>query len=265
MKIKLEKNLGNIYVDIDDVDKYNDVKSGILPQHVAIIMDGNGRWAKQKGFNRIEGHREGSKRAREMIRMCREMGIRYLTLYTFSTENWNRPKGEISFLFGMLKRLLEAEIEEIDKNGGRVNFLGTLDGVPTPIRNAAIWAMEKTASNKELTVNLAFNYGGRDEIVRAVKKIASMVKYDGMSIDDIDEKMLADNLDTKGMPDPDLIIRTSGEFRLSNFLCWQSAYSEFYFSDSAVYWPDFTVNRFIDAIYNYKNRKRRFGGLDDES
>jgi undecaprenyl diphosphate synthase len=229
-----------------------------LPQHVAIIMDGNGRWAKKRGLPRLVGHRQGVNAAQKAIEIFLEYKIPYLTLYAFSTENWNRPQGEIDGIFRILGERLEEGIKFAHENGIRIRHLGKPDGLPQRLQERVKQAIEVTKNNSQLTVSLAFNYGGRDEIVEAVR---SLILSHTLP-QDISEKILSHHLYTTGIPDPDLIVRTGGEMRLSNFLIWQSAYAEIYFTP--VLWPDFGKKEIDKALISYSQRQRRFGSLPPE-
>lgn len=222
-----------------------------LPRHIAIIMDGNGRWAKKKGKNRIEGHKAGIKSVRETVEACRKLGIKFLTLYSFSKENWGRPKEEVNALMKLLYLYLKTEYKKLMKHGIRLNAIGALSDLPRYVQRRLRSVMKKTEKNDEMVVTLALSYGGRDEIVRAVNKILKEGKKE------ITEHEFRMYLDTKDIPDPDLVIRTSGEMRLSNFLLYQIAYSEFY--TTPVYWPDFRKEHLYKAIIDYQKRERRFG------
>ncbi len=224
-----------------------------LPRHVGIIMDGNGRWAKLKGLPRVEGHRRGAKRAKEIIQAARDLGIGALTLYTFSIENWQRPAAEIAFLMKLLELYLLKEMHEFKKQGINFRFIGDLNRLPENLRRLIRQTADLTSDCKEMIFTAAISYSGRDEILRAVKKAIAC----GSNPKDIDEKMFSGLLDTAGLQEPDLIIRTSGERRLSNFLLWQSAYSEFYFTETL--WPDFGEEQFLQALMDYRARDRRFG------
>ena len=228
-----------------------------MPVHVAIIMDGNGRWARGKGLPRTLGHRAGVNRLREIIRFSSDSGIKVLTLYAFSTENWSRPKDEVSALMNLLIEYFKSEIDELHENHVKIHPIGDIGSMPGPVSKAVFEAERKTCGNDGLVLNIALNYGGRSELLSAVKRIASLPADE---ISGLEESDLSRYLYTAGQPDPDLIIRTAGEKRLSNFLLYQCAYSEFYFTD--VFWPDFTKDRFVDALRDYQSRKRRFGGLD---
>jgi len=231
-----------------------------LPKHVAIIMDGNGRWARQRHLPRTQGHLEGVKRVEEIIAAAQEMGIKVLTLYAFSTENWSRPEDEVSMLMETLINVLNRNITRLCEGNIRFQFIGRRNGIPKKVLETIDSAMELTKNNKVLILNLAFNYGGRLEIIDAVQKIASAVKDSRLRVDEIDEGVISDSLYTQGLPDPDLLIRTSGEKRISNFLLWQLSYAEFYFTDK--YWPEFSRDEFQKAILEFKNRERRYGNVE---
>lgn len=229
-----------------------------FPEHIAIIMDGNGRWAKQRGLPRSLGHKAGVEALKEIVRYSSNIGIKILTVYAFSTENWARPVEEVDYLINiLLVEYMKKEIDELNKNNVKIRILGDIDQLPASTKKQIIEAVELTKNNSGLKFNIALNYGGRKEIVDAVKKIAEMIEKGEIKTADIDEKLLADCLYTSGDKDPDLIIRTSGEMRISNFLIWQSAYSELYFSN--VLWPDFNKDNFREAIDEYMKRDRRFG------
>lgn len=229
-----------------------------LPRHVAIIMDGNGRWAAKRGLQRSEGHKAGARAVRTIVTRCRELGIGYLTLYAFSSENWSRPPAEIATLFNLLLEFLANETALMLEKGIALKVVGDIAGLPVPQRIALKHCMAKTAACKDMCLNLALNYGGRAEIVQAVQKIMKS----GISPDSVDEALLSGHLYTAGMPDPDLIIRTSGEMRLSNFLLYQCAYSEFYFTP--VLWPDFDAEELEKALLEYSSRSRRFGQTGEQ-
>ncbi len=238
------------------------LKNIILPKHIGIIMDGNGRWAKQRGLKRSEGHKAGANVFRKICDYANEIGIEYLTFYAFSTENWKRPADEVEAIMNLFRDYLDEANEREEENeakGLRIKYIGQREGLPEDIIDM-IDNIEKGSSDKnKTTVNLAVNYGGRNEILHAVKKISEKVKSGEISENEIDENMISDNLFTAGIPDPDLIIRPSGEYRLSNFLIWQAAYSEFWFSD--ILWPDFTPDDLDKAILDFCSRNRRFGGV----
>ncbi len=227
-----------------------------LPRHIAIIMDGNGRWAEHHGLPRTEGHKAGTSSARKIVTQCRKLGIPNVTFYTFSKENWSRPREEVSFLFEMLQSYLKSEMDSLLERDIRLNVLGDWDELPFALRQILRHVCSKSSHCKSMVVNLALNYSGREEIVRACRKLVAQ----GLSPDQITEQLLADNLDTAGQPDPDLIIRTSGEQRLSNFLLYQAAYSELVFTP--VLWPDFDEACLQAALDEFSRRSRRFGGLE---
>ncbi|MGE5553210.1 MAG: isoprenyl transferase [Betaproteobacteria bacterium] len=230
-----------------------------LPRHVAVIMDGNGRWAAQRGLPRTVGHQEGVKRAKEIVRACGEKNIPVLTLFAFSTENWRRPRREVSFLMQLFEESLRQELAELRANHVVFRAIGRIDELPESVREAVRRGEEATAGNTGLVLNIALNYGGREELVQAARRLAARVQAGELQPDLIDEDMLAAHLYTAGLPDPDLVIRPSGEQRLSNFLLWQAAYAELYLTP--VLWPDFTVAEFERALLAYGARKRRFGAL----
>lgn len=230
----------------------------MLPRHLAVIMDGNGRWAKARGLGRSEGHKAGTEAAKKIVTKCRELGIKHLTLYTFSKENWARPKDEISTLFNLLTVFLKKELASLREQDIRLKILGELSDFPIGVRQVVAHTIKKTADCKSMTLNLALNYSGRDELVRACKKMIS----EGIGEDQVTEESLSEYLYTVGQPDPDLIIRTSGEQRLSNYLLYQAAYSELYFTD--VYWPDFTPEELDKAFAEFNKRQRRFGKTGDQ-
>lgn len=228
-----------------------------LPQHIAIIMDGNGRWAEKKFLGRINGHRKGIEVVKDIVEFCRELGIGYLTLYTFSKENWSRPAQEVNALMELLEQHLKNELLKLVKNGIRFKAIGNIWELPESIQNIIKEVEAKTKDNKGMVLNLALSYGGRTEIVEAAKKLALEARRGALDIADITEETFARYLYTDGIPDPDLLIRTSGEFRISNFLLWQLAYTEIYVTD--VLWPDFNRQHLIDALLDFQNRERRFG------
>ena len=228
-----------------------------LPRHIAIIMDGNGRWAKQHALGRIMGHQKGVEAVRKTVRLCREIGIQYLTLYAFSVENWLRPDQEVAALMQILRQYLRSELAEMMENDIRLHAIGDIDGLQAPVRKLLAETMARTAGNRGMVLNLALSYGGQDEIIRAVRRIAEDVREGTLAAEDITRESFAAYLYTAGIPDPDLLIRTSGEFRISNFLLWQSAYTEFYFTE--VLWPDFDKKDLFAAIADYQRRERRYG------
>jgi undecaprenyl diphosphate synthase len=225
-------------------------------------MDGNGRWAKKRGLPRVMGHREGVKSVRRVVEACGELGIRVLTLYTFSTENWRRPKEEVSALMKLLLKTIRKEIDDLDRNNVRLTVIGNLDRLPEVARASMQEAIERTASNTGLNLNLALNYGGREEIVSAVRAIAQRILDGSMTPDSISAETVQRHLHTASLPDPDLLIRTSGELRLSNFLLWQLAYTEIYITDEL--WPDFGKEALLRAIQSYQRRERRFGKVSEQ-
>lgn len=250
MKEKIQINL--------DLLKEEIKATGRIPHHVAIIMDGNGRWAKRHNLTIKEGHSAGVKAVKRSLIFAREIGIKILTLYTFSRQNWRRSVREIGSLMKLLSDSAYREVEELVENGVKLIVSGDLKGLPLPQREAMKMVMRKTSKGDKIILNLALNYGGREEITEAMRSIAKKVLNREIDPKQIDEKMIDENLTTAGLPDPDLIIRTSGELRISNFLLWQSAYSEFYFTD--VLWPDFDEVEFGRAILDFASRERRFGG-----
>lgn len=230
-----------------------------IPVHVGIIMDGNGRWAKRRGLPRSAGHTMGAKVLEQITRAAGDIGIKYLTVYAFSTENWSRPADEVKALMKLISEYLDDYKRIIGDEDMRVRFIGSRDGLSDEIIRKMEIVEKQTENNQSITLNIALNYGGRDEIVNSVRKIAYAVKSGELAPEDVNEQLLSDNMYTSYMPDPDFIIRPSGELRLSNFLLWQSAYSEFWYSD--ICWPDFTRDDLIKAIIDYQNRNRRFGGV----
>jgi len=232
-------------------------------RHVAIIMDGNGRWAAERGLPRAEGHRQGVESVRRTLEAAMELGVTHLTLFSFSSENWSRPKQEINDLFGLLRRFVRRDLADLHKNGVKIRVIGARTGLESDILRMLDEAAELTKDNTALDLTIAFNYGARDEIARAAQRIAEDVKAGAMDASDVTPEKFSTYLDTAGLPDPDLLIRTSGELRLSNFLLWQLAYAEFVFVD--VYWPDFSKDVFAAAIAEYQQRSRRFGGTSARS
>ncbi len=229
-----------------------------LPQHLAIIMDGNGRWAKERGLPRSAGHKEGTKSVRRVITSCLDFNIPILTIYAFSTENWKRPKREIVYLLKLFERFLSKEKASLIKNNIKINFIGRLNNLPDSLTEKMKDLHESTMSNNKLILNVAINYGGRAEIVDALKSIALKIKEKKLNIEEINEDTIRDNLYTHNLPDPDLLIRTAGEMRISNFMIWQIAYTELWVTP--VYWPDFDENNLIEAIRNFQKRVRKYGG-----
>ncbi|MCB0459634.1 MAG: isoprenyl transferase [Flavobacteriaceae bacterium] len=233
-----------------------------IPQHVAIIMDGNGRWAKQKGMARVFGHKNGVKSVRESTEAARELGIKVLTLYAFSTENWNRPKKEVDTLMSLLVSSLKEELKTLQKNDIKLQTIGQLENLPKKAQKELKEVIEVTQNNTSMILNLALSYGSREEIVNTMKNISKKVVNKELSIEEIDEKIINNHLYTFNLPDVDLMIRTSGEKRISNFLLWQIAYAELYFTD--VLWPDFRKEDFFKAILDYQHRERRFGKISEQ-
>ncbi|MFQ5626120.1 MAG: isoprenyl transferase [Methyloligellaceae bacterium] len=230
-----------------------------MPQHVAIIMDGNGRWASERGLRRLEGHKRGVESVRVVVRAAIELNLQYLTLFSFSSENWTRPQSEIRDLMALLRRFIRTDLADLHKHGVRIRIIGTRDGIEGDIIRLIEDAVALTSNNTGLHLTVAFNYGSRDEIARAARRMAERVKEGTLEPEDITPESLSGFLDTSGLPDPDLLIRTSGEIRLSNFLLWQCAYTEFVFLDT--YWPDFTRASLLSAIEIFHDRERRYGGL----
>ena len=249
MKKKELKNNTEIPLDLSNI-----------PKHIAIIMDGNGRWARERNLPRTMGHRAGIETIREIVKECNKIGVKYLTLYAFSTENWNRSKDEVSALMKLLVEYLKNEFEELNRNGVVINSIGDISKLPKVCQNELNTAYEKTKNNKKLRLNLALNYGGRADITHAIKAMYNDIKLGVISENDINDEMISSYLYTKNMPDPDIIIRPSGEQRISNFLLWQCAYSEFWYSN--VKWPDFKKENLHEAISDYQKRDRRFGKVN---
>jgi undecaprenyl diphosphate synthase len=235
---------------------------GSIPQHIAIIMDGNGRWAKGKGKTRVFGHREGVRSVREIVEACARVNVSYLTLYTFSTENWKRPKDEVSMLMRILVSSLRQELDSLHENGVRLMTMGEVNKLPVDAQEELQRSIERTRDNTGLTLNLALSYSGRWDIVRAMKRLALDVRSGRISPEDVDDKLISSYLSTAALPDPDLLIRTSGELRLSNFLLWELAYTELYISQC--YWPDFRTHQLVDAIRSFQTRERRFGLVSEQ-
>ncbi|HSD63346.1 MAG TPA: isoprenyl transferase [Ignavibacteriaceae bacterium] len=236
--------------------------SGEIPVHIAIIMDGNGRWARSKGLPRAAGHRMGVETVRDIVEACAQLGVKFLTLYTFSTENWKRPKDEVSTLMRLLLKSLKDRTDELMENDIKLTTIGDINSLPVLVQNQLKEDIARTAENKKMTLNLALSYSGRWEILEAIKKFTDSVEKKEISIEDINEETFSGFLTTKDMPDPDLLIRTSGEFRVSNFLLWQIAYTEFYITD--VYWPAFKRIHLYEAIKNFQKRERRFGKVSEQ-
>lgn len=242
-----------------DLDNLPPVDRTRLPRHVAIIMDGNGRWATRRGLPRLAGHRVGADRAEDIVRAASEMGIEVVTLYVFSTENWKRPSDEVNGLMDLFVEMFEKKLGPLVDFGARIRVIGAREGLPEAVMHAVTRVEEATRENSGVLVNLAINYGGRDEIVRAARRMAEDVTKGELGLGDIDDRALEARLHTAGVPDPDLLIRTGGEMRISNFLLWQVAYTELYVTP--VLWPDFTRRELVRAIQEYQRRVRRFGGI----
>ncbi len=241
------------------MSKKNTASAAEIPTHVAIIMDGNGRWALKRGLPRLAGHRAGTENLRRIITACVEFGVKFLTIYAFSTENWGRPREEVQGLMHILEDVIDRELDELDKEGVQLRHIGRLERLDPKIQEKVLNAIELTKNNSRLILNVAFNYGGRDELVCAVQKIIQ----DGVKPDEVNVDLINRYLFTAGVPDPDLIIRTSGELRVSNFLIWQSAYSEWYVTPT--YWPDFDKEEFRKALDTYAKRDRRYGGISQRT
>ncbi len=244
----------------------SDLKAQIIldkvPQHIAIIMDGNGRWAKQKGMPRVLGHRSGVKSVREVTEAAAEIGVKYLTLYAFSTENWNRPPSEVTALMSLLVETIKGEIRDLNKNGVRLMAIGDLEALPPASLKALRNGIENTKNNTGITLVLALNYSAKWEILRAVRQLAEQARSGALLPADINEDVFENALSTQGIPDPELLIRTSGETRISNFLLWQIAYAELYFTP--IFWPDFGKKELFEAILSYQRRERRFGMTSEQ-
>jgi undecaprenyl diphosphate synthase len=228
-----------------------------MPAHVAIIMDGNGRWAQKRLLSRITGHEKGAEAVRMVVRTCREVGIPFLTLYAFSTENWKRPRTEVQALMRLLRRFLEAELPEMLQNNIRLHVIGRTESLPVNVQQLLTRAVRETQANSALQLNLALSYGGRDEITRAARALSAEVQAGNLRLEDITEEALSARLDTRGTPDPDLLIRTGGDMRISNFLLWQLAYTEIFVTSTL--WPDFGREQFLEILNEFQGRERRFG------
>ncbi|MAW96394.1 MULTISPECIES: isoprenyl transferase [unclassified Leeuwenhoekiella] len=240
----------------------NQINLERLPAHIAVIMDGNGRWAKNQGLLRVKGHKKGTKAVRETIEACAELGVPYVTLYAFSTENWNRPKLEVDTLMNLLVSSLKKEIKTLQDNDISLSAIGSLNSLPSKAQNELNEVIEKTKDNSRLKLTLALSYGAREELIKTVQEISQKVKKNLISPHSINESVIKEHLYTHDLPDVDLLIRTSGEQRISNFLLWQIAYAELYFTP--VLWPDFTKEHLYEAIYNYQKRERRFGKTSEQ-
>ncbi|MEH2169615.1 MAG: isoprenyl transferase [Nostoc sp.] len=228
-----------------------------IPQHIAVIMDGNGRWATSRGLPRIAGHRQGAKTLKELLRCCKDWGIKALTAYAFSTENWQRPVEEVDFLMHLFERLLRRELAQMHQEGVRISFIGDLSALPKSLQTEMERSMTETLNNQAIHFTVAVNYGSRNEITRVCRQVAQLVQQGELSAQEVNESLVEQHLYTADTPEPDLLIRTSGEMRLSNFLLWQMAYTEMYFTD--ILWPDFNREAFHQALLSYQNRDRRFG------
>lgn len=237
-------------------------QSGEIPKHIAIIMDGNGRWAKNLGYSRVFGHKEGVNSVRDIVEACGQLGVMFLTLYTFSTENWKRPRSEVTVLMKLLIKGLRDEADRLHKNNIKLIATGNLDKLPDRVHEELNDAMKKTRDNKKMTLNLALSYSGRWDIINAVKNLFNDCKNGKINQDDIDDKLFSDYLVTKDIPDPDLMIRTGGEYRISNFLLWQLAYTEIYIDN--IFWPQFRRESLYKAIEVYQSRERRFGMVSEQ-
>lgn len=243
-------------------DLLTQIQKNKVPTHVAIIMDGNGRWAKKRGLDRVEGHKAGVESVRNAVKASVECGVKYLTLYAFSIENWKRPKNEVDALMELLVLAIEQEVPELMKNNIRLNAIGDITSLPEKCQTSLLQSLETTKKNTQLVLTLALSYSSKWEIVNACKSIAQKVKEGRLNIEDITEETFQHHLTTSQMPDPELIIRTSGELRMSNFLLWQAAYAELYFTP--LYWPDFTKEEYYKAIIDFQKRERRFGNTSDQ-
>ncbi|NOY06162.1 MAG: isoprenyl transferase [Chlorobi bacterium] len=246
----------------DKAEQQHLLEQGNIPRHIAIIMDGNGRWAKAHGLNRINGHRQGVNSVREIVEVCGQLGVSYLTLYTFSTENWRRPADEVSMLMRLLLKALRDETDALHENNVRLLTIGDTDSLPEKVRIELCESVEKTASNTGLTLILALSYSGRWDLTQAMRKIAREVQEGDLTWNEVTESVIEDHLSTAGIPDPDLLIRTSGEMRISNFLLWQLAYTEFFVVSN--YWPEFRRKALYDAIRAFQRRERRFGMVSEQ-
>ncbi|MCX7875348.1 MAG: isoprenyl transferase [Melioribacteraceae bacterium] len=247
-------------VDIKEIERIK--AKGNIPEHIAIIMDGNGRWAKKRNLPRIAGHHQGVESVRQAVETCVGLGVKILTLYTFSTENWKRPKDEVSTLMRLMVKSLKDETDELHNNKIKLVAIGDLNSLPNIVREELQLAMEKTSHNDKMILNLALSYSGRWELVETIKTISRQVLENKLNPEEITEEYISDNLLTSGMKDPDLLIRTSGEFRISNFLLWQLAYTEIFISD--VLWPDFRCANLLEAVQDYQKRERRFGLVSEQ-
>ena len=244
------------------MDMMSQIDKGFLPKHVAVIMDGNGRWAKSRGLKRVLGHNKGVESVKQTVEAAAELGIKALTLYAFSTENWNRPKIEVDTLMSLLVKSLKKEINTLQKNNIKLQAIGNLEKLPSKARIQLLEVMKMTETNDHMILTLALNYGAKEELIRAVKSISKKIVNNELEIEEIDEKIINNHLYTFTLPVVDFLIRTSGEMRISNFLLWQIAYAELYFTD--ILWPDFRKKDFYEAILNYQRRERRFGKTSEQ-
>ncbi len=242
-----------------DAELLKRVESVQVPKHIAIIMDGNGRWAQRQGKPRVFGHNAGMQSLKEIVRACSDLGVKYLTVYAFSTENWKRPEDEVSGIFKIMVLYIQKELKELHEKNVRINVIGDWSKIPSDAGESMTSALDMTKENTGLVFNIALNYGGRREIIDAVQRLYQDMNNKEQNAEEIDEVLFSKYMSTSGMPDPDIIIRTGGEMRLSNFLLWQCAYSEFIFTD--VYWPDFTKRELLKSIDEFNSRHRRYGGL----
>jgi undecaprenyl diphosphate synthase len=247
--------------DIEKIKEFSQ-STDVIPRHIAIIMDGNGRWAKRRGLPRVAGHKKGVETVREIVETCAQLGVEFLTIYTFSTENWKRPKNEVSTLMRLIVRSLQSETNDLNENNIRLNTIGNINALPAEVCSELNQAIEKTKNNDKLCLSLALSYSGRWELTEAVKSISDLYKNGKVSIDEINEELVSKHLSTNDMPDPDLLIRSGGEFRISNFLLWQIAYAEIYVTK--VLWPEFRYTKLIEAIKDYQKRERRFGLVSEQ-
>ncbi|MBI9073132.1 MAG: isoprenyl transferase [Melioribacteraceae bacterium] len=246
-----------------DIKKAEELKTlGEIPNHIAIIMDGNGRWAKKRGLPRVAGHKQGVETVREIVETCTQLGVKFLTIYTFSTENWKRPKKEVSTLMRLIVKSLKSETNQLHKNNIRLNSIGDHSSLPELVQEELREAEQKTKNNSAMTLNLALSYSGRWELLEAVRSISHEIKNNKLTEEDINEELLSNHLTTKGIPDPDLMIRSGGEYRISNFLLWQIAYSEIFVTKTL--WPDFSAEDLFEAIIDYQRRERRFGLVSEQ-
>jgi len=258
------KKIFNIKKETTETELLEIVSERPVPKHIAIIMDGNGRWAKARRLPRTAGHRQGVEALREIIKTAVKLKIAHLTLYAFSTENWKRPESEVRALMSLMVEFLQKEINTLHENNIKIKMLGQIEGLPGDAAREIKKGMELTKNNTGLQLNIAINYGSRAEIIRAVRKIAQDVSQNKLSPEEINEDLFSKYLDTKDIPDPDLLIRTGGEYRLSNFLLYQSAYTELLFTDKMILWPDFDSTKFLNAIIEFQKRIRKFGGINEQ-